>query len=192
MIRQPRCNITRRKAADDRRAKMYRSPKWTTRWNAHRPGRANRGPGWKCLPSGRLPAGSTRGVAGFPHSRAVRQRPLVPGRFHRHLEGTRGEASGRACRFDDQVSGLGHQIQKSGCRTDTSASGSILVAPELRRATWTYSPPRRHRTSTTASSGTGYSPGAMEKPVSSGSSYYAMNQRQVAALNPPHLTAICP
>ena len=69
--------------------------------------------------------------------------------------------------------------------------GSIAAAPDARLA---FSiPGRRAKSATTtpASNGPRASPGAAARSASNGISYYARTQWYVAALQPPHLSAIC-
>ena len=95
-------------------------------------------------------------------------------------------------RLDQQLPELGGgRSRRNGCRTATSSCASIRAAPDARPATSIRSRRARRSTSTTASNGRRVQPWSSGKIGMAGISYYAINQWQVAGLQPPHLAAIC-
>ena len=81
--------------------------------------------------------------------------------------------------------------RRNGCRTATLACASTRAAPGARRAISTSGRRARRRTSTTASNGPARKAWSNGKVGINGISYYAMNQWNAGALQPPHLAALC-
>ena len=141
---------------------------------------------------GCVPPGRGGQVPGARELRPVRQGARVPGRLQDRLgdHGAREPRRGR--RHQQPVPELGSgRSRRSGCRTATSACASIRAAPAARPATSSHNNARENRDFHDCIEWAAAQPWCSGKVGLNGISYYASNQWRAAALQPPHLAAIC-
>ena len=145
------------------------------------------------LRAGRVPPGRGGRLPGDPELRPVRQGPPLRGRLSRPVadhvrESTRTSPAGSTNVYQNWE--VVDPEKWVPARLRLRARRLARRRP-LARATSSTSRRARPRTSTTASSGRATQPWSTGKVGLSGISYYGMNQWQVAALQPPHLAAMC-
>ena len=124
---------------------------------------------------------------------ALRQGAGVPGRLPGDVEPTWRPSTPTHWPAHRTSTRTGRpSTRRSGCPTATCASAWTPAAQAAHRATSTSSRHRRPRTIYECIEWAGAQPWSNGKVGLLGISYFAINQWQVAALQPPHLAAICP
>src|SRR4249920_3375891 len=139
----------------------------------------------------RIPPGQERPLSGDSEPRPLRQVAALRRRLQDRLETYGGKAAGRDGRIDQQIPKLGNlrsgKMVPDGyvcVRVDSRGCGRSSGYVEH----WS---PRETKDFYNCIEWAGVQPWSNGKVGLSGISYYAINQWQVAAMQPKHLAAIC-